>query len=136
MISPVSQLSGDQVKTMAGSKLRHSSQTAITVNSANTDITTFANLPSKYRVLRLICYGASISLTTATVSLFTDAAAGGTAIVSGFALSPLTATTKFADATLAVTADYQTAATLYVRNVAAQGAAATCSFLLEYVELP
>lgn len=117
-------------------QLRQFIATAVNVNSAATDVATFTGLPGKYRVLKLTGYGASISLTTATLSLHTAAAAGGTALVSAQALSPLTATTKIADLTLAVTTDYQTAATLYVRNVTAQGAAATCNFVLEIVELP
>ena len=134
-ISGESVLSHAQVRAMAG-QLRHFTASAITVNSANTDVTTFTGLPAKYRVVKLTAYDASISLTTATISLRTAAAGGGTALVNAYALSPLTASTKFADATLAVTDTYQTAGTLYLRNVAAQGAAATCSFVLELIELP
>jgi hypothetical protein len=50
-------------------------------------------------------------------------------------LSALTAATAFSDVTLAVTAVYQTATTLTLRNVTAQGAAATASFLLELIDL-
>jgi hypothetical protein len=105
------------------------------VNNANTDINTFSGLPSKYRVVKLTAYDASIDLTTATVSLRTASGGGGTAIVNAQALSGCSATTKFADLTLAVTADYQTSSSLTLRNDTAQGAAATCSFCLEIVEL-
>lgn len=110
-------------------------RTGVDVNSAATDVATFAGLPAKYRVIRLCGFDASINLTTATVDLRTAAAGGGTAIVSAQALSGLTAAAKFADLTLAVTADYQTATSLIVRNVTAQGAAATASFLLDIIDL-
>lgn len=109
--------------------------TGVNVNSAATDVGTFSNLPAKYRVVRLQPFDASISLTTATVDLRTATGGGGTAIVSAQALSPCTAATKFTDLTLAVTADYQTTGTLTVRNVTAQGSAATCSFLLQILDL-
>lgn len=116
-------------------RLQQQRLTGLNVNSANTDVGTFLNMPSKYRVVRLTLYDASTSLTTATIDLRTTTGGGGTAIVSAFAPTALTAASKFADATLAVTADYQTAATLTFRNVAAQGATATVSALLEYMDL-
>jgi hypothetical protein len=134
-MSGESQLTGPQIKAMAGQK-RWFSSTGITLNSANTDVATITGLPAKYRVTKLTVYDASTSLTTATLSLYTAAAAGGTAIISAFAPTACSAAAKFVDATLAVTADYQTAATLYIRNVTAQGGAATASFLLEVEELP
>jgi hypothetical protein len=110
-------------------------QTGINVNSAATDVGSFTNLPAKYRVVRSQPFDASINLTTATYDLRTATGGGGTAIVAAQALSALTAASKFVDSTLAVTADYQTASTLTIRNVTAQGAAATCSFLLEILDL-
>lgn len=116
-------------------RIRHRLLTAVNVNSANTDVGTFTGLPSKYLVLSLRGFDASVSLTTATLDLRTASGGGGTAIVSAQALSALTAAAKVAALTLAVTADYQTAATLYARNVTAQGAAATLSLLLEFLDL-
>lgn len=105
----------------------------VSLNSAATDTGTFTGLPSKYRVLRLTIFDASISLTTATLDLRTAAAGAGTALVSAYAPSGCTSAAKTVDATLAAVAgtDYQTSGTLYVRNVTAQGSAATASFLLE-----
>jgi hypothetical protein len=111
--------------------------TGINLNSALTDVGTFT-IPAattKYRVVRLMGYDASVSLTLATVDLRTATGGGGTAIVNAGVLSALTAATAFSDVTLAVTAVYQTAATLTLRNVTAQGAAATASFLLELIDL-
>ncbi len=118
----------------AGS-LRRYKVTAINLNSALTDVGSFTGLPAKYRVMRLMGYDASTSLTLATLDLRTATGGAGTAVVSAYALSGLTAGTKFADATLAVTADYQTVSTLTLRNVTAQGGAATASFLLEIMDL-
>ncbi len=119
----------------AAGSLRRYKITAINLNSALTDVGSFTGLPAKYRVMRLMGYDTSTSLTLATVDLRTATAGGGTAVVSAYALSGLSAATKFADATLAVTADYQTVGTLTLRNVTAQGGAATASFLLEIMDL-
>jgi hypothetical protein len=111
--------------------------TGINVNSAATDVGTFSNLPAKYRVIRLEAFDASVSLTTATADLRTAAGGGGTALVAAAGMAACTAAAKFSDLTLAAiaTTDYQTAATLTVRNVTAQGAPATVSFLLEVIDL-
>lgn len=109
--------------------------TAVSVNAAATDVASFTGLPAKYRVIRLMAYDASVSLTLATVDLRTATGGAGTAIVAAGVLSTLTAATKFVDLTLAVAADYQTVSTLTVRNVTAQGSAATVSFLLQYIDL-
>lgn len=117
--------------------LVHYKLAGVDLNSAATDVATFTGLPSKYRVLRLTVFDASISLTTATFDLRTAAAGAGTALVAAYAPSGCTAAAKTVDATLAAVAgtDYQTSGTLYVRNVTAQGAAATASFLLEIQEI-
>lgn len=120
---------------VAAGSLRRYFVTGVNLNSALTDVASFTGLPAKYRVMRLTGYDASISLTLATVDLRTAAAGGGTAIVSAAVVSALTAATKFVDVVLTVTADYQTASTLTLRNVTAQGGAATASFLLEIMEL-
>ncbi len=107
---------------------------AVNLNSAATDVGTFARLPGKYRVRRLTVTNASISLTTATFSLRTQAAGAGTAIVNDQALAALTAAEKVTEPTLAVT-DSQTAVTLVLRCNTAQGAAATADFILELESL-
>lgn len=127
-----------QVPTATVPAQRHSALykiASVNLNSAATDTGTFTGLPSKYRVIRLTVFDASTSLTTATIDLRTAASGGGTAIVAAFAPTACTAASKFVDATLAVTADYQTAGTLYLRNVTAQGSAATASMLLEIEDL-
>ncbi len=119
----------------AAGSLRRYKLTGINLNSALTDVGTFSGLPAKYRVMRLVGFDTSTSLTLATVDLRTAASGAGTAIVAAYALSGLSAASKFADATLAVTADYQTVASLILRNVTAQGGAATASFILEIMDL-
>ncbi len=119
----------------AAGSLRRYKVTGVTLNSVTTDIATFTGLPAKYRVTRLMGYDASTSLTLATVDLRTAAAGAGTAIVSAGVLSALTGSSKFVDVTLAVTADYQTSATLTLRNVTPQGGAATASFIVEIMDL-
>ena len=119
----------------AAASLRRLFVTGVSLNSALTDVGSFTGLPAKYRVVRLMGYDASVSLTLATLDLRTATGGGGTAIVAAYAMAGLTAASKFVDATLAVTADYQTAATLTLRNVTAQGSAATATFCLEIMEL-
>lgn len=119
----------------AAGSLRRYKLTGMNLNAALTDIGSFTGLPTKYRVMRLFGYDASTSLTLATVDLRTAAAGAGTAIVSAGVLSALTGATKFVDITLSVTGDYQTVATLTLRNVTAQGGAATASFQLEIMDL-
>lgn len=119
----------------ASASLRRYFITGVNLNSATTDVGTFSVLPAKYRVTRLTGYDASTNLTLATLDLRTATAGAGTAIVAAYALTGLSAASKFIDATLAVTADYQTAASLILRNVTPQGGAATASFCLEILEL-
>lgn len=108
----------------------------VSLNSAATDVGTFTGLPAKYIVRRLTVTNASTSLTLATVSLHTTTGGGGTAIVSIQALSGLTGSGKFVDLTLAVTTDTQTASSLVLRNITAQGSAATADAYLEILPLP
>lgn len=111
---------------------------SVSLNSANTDVATITGLPSKYIVRRFTVDNASTSLaiSAATVDLRTAASGAGTAIVSGQLVTALTGATKFADMTLAVTADTQTAATLYIRCVLAHGGAATVDMTIEVTPLP
>jgi hypothetical protein len=108
--------------------------TLVNVNSAATDVATFTGLPAKYMVLRVLVFEASVSLTLATIDLRTAAAGAGTAIVAAYALAPLTTTAVVTSATIVV-GSYQTVSSLFVRNVTAQGAAATCSVILEIMDL-
>ncbi len=133
-------IAGAQVPTATLPAQRHAAHykiAGVNLNSAATDTGTFTGMPSKYRIIRLTGYDASTSLTTATFDLRTAAAGAGTALVAAFAPTALTAAAKYVDATLAavVGTDYQTAGTLYLRNVTAQGGTATASFLLEIEDL-
>lgn len=107
----------------------------VSLNAAVTDVGTFVGLPASYRIVRLMGFNASLSLTLATFSLYTGAGGTGSAIVNIFALAALTGATKFVDATLAITDAVFTSSTLYLRNITAQGAPATADFLLEYIDL-
>lgn len=108
----------------------------INVNSANTDVGTLVGLPAKYRILRVFCYDATTSITTATIAIYTAAGAGGTALCSPQAISGLVDATTFVSLTLATGASTQirTEATLYFRNVVAQGGAATISVEFQYID--
>lgn len=105
----------------------------VNANSANTDVGSFVGLPAKYIIRGLTFYDKSGSIVLATFSLFTGAGGTGTALVSAFLVNALTAASAIVDATLAVgaTTAYQTAATLYLRNITAAGGAATVSCMLE-----
>jgi len=110
-------------------------QLQINVNSANTDIIVPLNLlPGANFIVRQINFNnASISLTTATIGVFTAAAGGGTAIMANAALSSLTAPTVNFDATVSAAAQalvlnqatLSNPNNLYIRVGTAQGAAAT-----------
>lgn len=110
--------------------------TLLNINQTNTDIGTITGLPAKYRVVKVSVYDASISLVAslATVGLFTAAAGGGSGLVALALIQALTATTKITDMTVVGT-DYQTAATLYLRNGVAHGGAATVSVAIEIEDL-
>lgn len=118
-------------------KTKQVKSTALNINQAATDIGTFAGLPAKYRITKFMAYDASINMAVnlATVGLFTAAAGGGSALVALALLQTLTSPSKFNDMTLAIAGDYRTESTLYIRSGVAAGAAATTSFLLEYVDL-
>jgi hypothetical protein len=87
---------------------------------------------SRYRVDKVMVENASVSLTTATVGVFTATGAGGTAIAADQALAALTASSKFTDLTLGggVTADVVTAGTVFVRCGTPQGSAATADVFI------
>ncbi len=103
---------------------------AVDLNTANTDIFVFSGLPAKWRAFRFTGYGASVSLTTATIGLYSASGGGGSAVIAPSGLTALTASTKFTDVAFSI-GDVHTETTLYLRNVVAQGSAATANFRLE-----
>ncbi len=76
----------------------------------------------------------TLAASSATIGAYTAAAAGGSAIVTPATgnLTPLTAASKFKDATIALSADSISVDTIYIRVGVAHGSAATCDV---YVEL-
>lgn len=107
--------------------------TGVNLNSAGSD-NAIALPPgvSKWAPSRLRIYDASTSLgaSLATLGLYTGAGGTGTTLVTPALLTSLTSATTFLDMTLAVTSAYQTATTIYLRNVIAHGGAATCNAVL------
>lgn len=116
-------------------------------NTANTDYAITIKLPAGYTRYRLasasiVNTGTTASLTTATFGIFTDVAAGGTAIVaSGTALSPLTSNAAQTAgalflATIATASTmYFTDTTLFFRTQTAQGAAASGLVAVQIIPL-
>ena len=96
---------------------------------------TFTGLPAKYLVIGLRPFDASGVPVLATAGLFTLTGGGGTAVVALATLTGLTAASKVSAMTIAVPADYQNAATLFLRCGTAQGSALTASFQLEILDL-
>jgi len=125
--------SGKRYKCQTGTLIYKA--TGVNLNSANTDVASIAGLPSSYIVRRVTVTNASTTPTLATYSLRTATGGGGVAIVSAQLLTALSATTKFVDSTLAITADIQTASTLTVRCIAANGSALTADFVIEITPL-
>lgn len=105
----------------------------VNVNQTNTDVTIpLIMLPgSNFVVTKVQLNNASVSLTTATASVYPAVAAGGNNIVADAALSALTSATKNLAMTLAAGASANVlnqttqANSLYFRVGTAQGAAAT-----------
>lgn len=110
--------------------------TGLNINQTNTDIGTITGLPAKYRVRKVSFFDASADLTLslATVGLFTAAAGAGSGLVALALIQALTGATKITDMTVVGT-DYQTAATLYLRVGVTNGAAATVSAAVEIEDL-
>lgn len=118
-------------------------RTAITINSAASDVATFENLPSKYMVTRFAVYDASADLTAsaATIGLYTAASAGGDEIATLSTIQALTASGMVLNMTIPTAsgiyddAKYYTAPSLYVYNGTAHGSAATITAQLEIIDL-
>lgn len=106
----------------------------IKINSANTDIATFAELPAKWRLRKLTPFNATGTPVLGTLALYTAAAAGGSALVAAGVLTALTDSSKALDMTVAVP-DVQTSASVYLRNVAANVADLTVSVRLEVEDM-
>lgn len=105
-------------------------------NSAGTELT-WTGLPAKYRIVALYAYDATATPVLATAGLFTATGGGGTTLVTAATMTALTAASKILSMTLAAATgtDYQTASTLFLRNVVAQGTALTVKFALTIQEL-
>lgn len=111
--------------------------TAVSINSAVTDVATMIIDSSKWRLDKVTVTDASTSLAAsiATLGLFTGAGGTGTTLVTLALLTTLTAAAKFADMTLAVTTDYQTSNSVFIRCGTAHGVAATVTIILEYTKI-
>lgn len=106
------------------------------LQSANFNSTADQAIPmgfmgTKYIVTKIYVTNASTSLTTAAGGIYTTTAKGGTAVVAAAqTYTALTASTKYMQATLAVTADQLTATKLYLSLTTAQGSAATADVII------
>lgn len=113
-------------------------RTSVNLNSAATDSHSITvGLPSKYVVRAVTVFDASASMaaSAATLGVFTGAGGTGTTIVVDGAMTGLSAASKFVDRTVAVSADYQTSSTLYLRCGTAHGSALTVSVIVEVEDL-
>lgn len=117
----------------------------INFNATSTDFPISINLPvgyTKYRIDRILISGASGTLTTATCSVYTQAAAAGVNIVAS--ATGITITTSLSDTvnnmqSLTVVAQNTTAfvdTTIYFRVQTAQGVIATGNVSVFYEPLP
>jgi hypothetical protein len=120
--------------------------TNVNFNSANTDFQILINLPvgfTRWRIMNLFISGASGTLTTSTIGLFTQQNAGGLAIFNaGTAITITTSaidTNNNAQAVAGVnnqnTLFYSDTA-IYFRVQNPQGVPATASVTVVYVPLP
>ena len=104
---------------------------AVNLNAATSD-NALTIESGRYRLDKITVENASVSMTTATLGVFTAAGGGGTTVVADQAIAALTASSKFLDLTLggSVTADVVTAGTLYVRCGTPNGGPATADVFL------
>lgn len=114
------------------------SVTGVNLNAAAPiDLSTITINGTKYIPLYIVIYNVSASATSATLGIYTAAAAGGTAVVTPVALTDLSAANRMQ--VLAVTALGNaplTAATLFPRLTVAAGGAATADIAVFGVQLP
>lgn len=115
-------------------------QKRVDVNAVADTTITVPNGYTKYKVRYFTTTGATTSLSgsSATLGLYTAAAAGGTAIVTAAtaSLTPLTTSAKAVDCTIASANDTFTASTLYIRVGVAHGSAAYVDVYLAVQFLP
>lgn len=110
---------------------------AVNFNSATTDTSMAFTLPTgttTYKVEKVTVWGASHTLTTATASLYTAAAAGGTNVCADQALTPTSGTADTAldmqDLTIASATTAFTDTPLFFRIGTPEGAASTANVTL------
>lgn len=140
---PLSQLQQGSLVAAGPTRVKYQA-TGVNFNSANTDTTFTLNLPTgytRYTIAAVRISHASQTLTTATFGLFTASGGGGTAILTGTAITVSTAsenTNNNAQSTAPATAATQTynASQLFFRVQTAQGAAATADVGFEIILLP
>lgn len=103
---------------------------SVNLNAVGDTAVTIPNGDKRYIVRRMIAHNASVDMTgsSCTLGAYTAASAGGTAIVTPATgnVTPLSATSKYKDATIAASADSLSASTVYIRVGVVHGAAATC----------
>lgn len=101
--------------------------TTLDLNTAGDN--TIAISPSRYIIDKVVLDNPSISITTATVGLYTAPASGGTTICADQSIAALTATTKYKVLTNQAVAgtDTFTSTAIYLKVAVPQGAAATCT---------
>lgn len=102
---------------------------------APVDLTTLAVISSKYVPVRAFVFDPTANLSSATLGIYTAAAAGGVAVVAPVLLASLTGVGTYQELTIAALASVITATTLYPRLTVAAGVAGTASLVLEFMEL-
>ena len=110
----------------------------INLNSATTDhLIPIPSALSKYIVRRVTITNSSIdlSLSLATVGVFTSTGGGGTTIVTLGTVTGLTTSAKYIDFTIAAS-DTLTSSTIYVRIGVAHGSAATADVYIDLQAIP
>lgn len=107
---------------------------SVNLNSvADTAITISA---AKYIVRRVTVTNCSATPVLAQIAVYSATGAGGTNIVAAVVLTSLAAPTTLVDLTIVPTTTAFTAATLYARNMVAQGSGLTCDVYLTGDVLP
>jgi len=109
---------------------------ALSIAQATTDIASWSGLPASLRITKFTAFSPSgtLAVSAATIGLFDASGGGGNGIAAAALLTALTTTTGITDLTLTLPNLIITTGNLFVRNVIA-GAAATCRFRVEYVDL-
>lgn len=119
--------------------------TGVNFNAANTDNPIVINLPSgytRYRIHNILISGASGTLTTSTVGVFTATGAGGTAVVtSGTSVTVSASSTDTNNNMQSLTVNDQNTlalsdGALFFRTQTAQGVAVTANVAVFYQPMP